>query len=73
MSIERKKKRPFNAYIFAQQPDNLVFKDIEPSEFAKKIMNKVLVDTKRWGKYFILCKWIIRDIQKDKLNSERNK
>ncbi|GAA5805017.1 hypothetical protein HPULCUR_010530 [Helicostylum pulchrum] len=36
------------------QPDNIVYKDIEPSEFADTILNKVLVDTKRWGKYFLL-------------------
>ncbi|CEP18014.1 hypothetical protein [Parasitella parasitica] len=36
------------------QPDTNVFKGISPEDFAKSIMNKTLVDTKRWGKYFIL-------------------
>lgn len=36
------------------QPDNLVYKDIEPEAFAKTILNKTLKETKRWGKYFIL-------------------
>ncbi|KAI7904897.1 uncharacterized protein BX663DRAFT_535670 [Cokeromyces recurvatus] len=35
-------------------PDHIVFKDVEHEAFAKAIMNKTLVDTKRWGKYFVL-------------------
>ncbi|KAI7890599.1 DNA glycosylase/AP lyase [Mucor mucedo] len=36
------------------QPDALVFKDITPTIFSEKILDRTLVDTKRWGKYFIL-------------------
>lgn len=31
-----------------------MFKDIEPDEFKKAILNRTLIDTKRWGKYFVL-------------------
>ncbi|KAI8987770.1 hypothetical protein BDF20DRAFT_969645 [Mycotypha africana] len=34
--------------------DTIVYKDIKPDEFAKSVLNKTLVDTKRYGKYFIL-------------------
>ncbi|RCH89553.1 hypothetical protein CU098_002249 [Rhizopus stolonifer] len=34
--------------------DTNIFKDISPDGFAEKIMNKTVVGTKRWGKYFIL-------------------
>ncbi|KAI8641187.1 hypothetical protein BD408DRAFT_389300 [Parasitella parasitica] len=36
------------------QPDTNIFKGISPDDFEKTIMSKTLVDTKRWGKYFIL-------------------
>ncbi|KAI9483713.1 MAG: hypothetical protein EXX96DRAFT_500080 [Benjaminiella poitrasii] len=35
-------------------PDNLVYKEAEHDVFAKTISNKTLIDTKRWGKYFVL-------------------
>ncbi|OBZ87040.1 Formamidopyrimidine-DNA glycosylase [Choanephora cucurbitarum] len=34
--------------------DTNIFKDVSPDEFAATILNKTVVGTKRWGKYFIL-------------------
>ncbi|CAG8555710.1 12747_t:CDS:2 [Dentiscutata erythropus] len=34
------------------QEDNLVFFDMTNKEFEKRLLNKIVVDTGRWGKYF---------------------
>lgn len=33
--------------------------DINHTEFCQSVLNKTVVDTKRWGKYFVLGKFYI--------------
>ncbi|KAI8376076.1 uncharacterized protein BYT42DRAFT_599045 [Radiomyces spectabilis] len=35
-------------------PDSLVFADTTAEDFAESIKGKIVTDTKRWGKYFVL-------------------
>ncbi|OAD73417.1 hypothetical protein PHYBLDRAFT_66028 [Phycomyces blakesleeanus NRRL 1555(-)] len=39
------------------QPDPIVFAGKEPADIVKVLENKKVVDTKRWGKYFVLSKY----------------
>lgn len=37
-----------------QKLDSLVFAGVEPSEIKSSLSGQTIVDTKRWGKYYVL-------------------
>jgi formamidopyrimidine-DNA glycosylase len=37
-----------------QKLDSIVFAGVEPSEIESSLTGQTIVDTKRWGKYYVL-------------------